>query len=81
VTDHAVHLRVDQLLRHAGGLLRVARVVFGHQLERHLLTGDRGAARVEVFDCHARGVLGVLAKVGHRPGDPGHMADLDDVLA
>ena len=78
--DGARHLVVAQLLRSSRALLGIGRIVFGHDLEFHLLACDFHALGVEVFNGHAHAVFIVLAKVGLGAGDRANVADFDDLL-
>jgi len=80
VTHHARHLLVAQLLRHGGGLARVARVVFGRNFKLDLLATDRDALGIDVFNSHARAVFVVLAVVGLGAGNRCHVTDLDHLF-
>ena len=78
VTDHAVDLAVDQLLRHGGALLRIAGVVFGEQFELGGLVADLHALGIQVLDGHLGAEFVVLAQVGDRAAGGADVADLDD---
>jgi hypothetical protein len=66
VTDDAIDLFIDELLRHGGGLFRVGLVVLGIDLPLDLLAIDDDVLRVQVFDGHFHAVGVVLAKAGLR---------------
>ena len=78
VTDHAVDLGVAQLGGHGRALLRVRRVVFGHQLELDLLAADHDALGVEILDRHAGADRVVLAIVRLPARHGRNVADLDN---
>ncbi len=56
MTDHAVDLGVDQLLRGGGALLGIGGIVLGQQLELGALVADLDAGCVELLDRQAGAV-------------------------
>ena len=81
MTDDAVDLGIDQLLRGGSALLRIGRVVFLDQFELDLLAVDHRALGVELVDRHLGAVLVVLAVIGLRAGQRRREADLHDLLS
>ena len=77
VAHHARHLLVAQLLRHGGGLARVACVVFSRNFKLDLLAADDEVLGVEVVNRQAHTVFGVFANVGNAAGHGARVGDLD----
>ena len=64
MADHSDRLAVAQFLRDGGSLFRVARIVFGNDLERHGLAADDRLGGVDFVKSHAHAVFHILADVG-----------------
>ncbi|AEK59977.1 hypothetical protein CFU_0139 [Collimonas fungivorans Ter331] len=78
--DYPRHFGVDQFLGDAGGLFRIAGVVFSLQYELDLLAADDQVPGVQIVDRHACAVFIVLADMRHRTGNRADVRNLHDLL-
>jgi hypothetical protein len=76
VADDAIHLGVDQLLRHRRALFRIGLVVLAEQFEGHHGAADFQLLGIGFLDGQAGAVFVVLAQVRLRTGERCRMADL-----
>ena len=81
MADDGNNLLVNQLLRHGGAGLRVARIVFTDQFQLDLLAVDGQAFLVGFLNGQARTVFVVFAKVSNTARERSRVTDLDDGLA
>ncbi|MNT41058.1 hypothetical protein D3C72_1774070 [compost metagenome] len=77
MAQHGLHAAIHHLVGHHHGLLGIALVVFGFQLELHGLAANHHLLGIQLFDCHADAVFIVLAPVRHGPRQRRGVADLD----